>query len=151
MHFPHTVQSSTSLPKNRQFPEVTRGAGCFVEVSKEISVYTVVVFIRGVLLRLFFVFTWVSEADTVLFDLQRSRATVPHGSWGIDLCVDARRRVRVGFRATRTRSTSCRRRSMRKWELYTFLHSERNDFSSSLYLGGLHFHLQTPPPPILHL
>ena len=46
-------------------------------------------FIRGVLLRLFFVFTWVSEADTVLFDLQRSRATVPHGSWRIDLCADA--------------------------------------------------------------
>ena len=57
--------------------------------SKEISVYTVVVFIRGVSLRLFFVFTWVSEADTVLFDLQRSRATVPHGSCRIDLCADA--------------------------------------------------------------
>ena len=40
---------------------------------------------------------------------------------------------------------------MRKWELYTFLHSERNDFSSSLYLSGLHFHLQPPPPPTLHL
>ena len=74
-----------------------------------------------------------SMSDAVLSDLQRARATVPHGSYPYDPCADKgsvwtnicvpRRRNSAGFRPARTLFTFRRRDSMRKWRNCNVLHT----------------------------